>query len=123
MRIKSVFIKNFRRLKSCKIDIGETKTIFVGANNSGKTTAMNALYTFLSNKKFHTQDFTLSNWNTINTFGKEWEKEPIKDSDEFKKTLEIDSWDVHLPQLDLWIDVKTDEYQHVCHMIPTLDWT
>ncbi|MEG1673095.1 MAG: AAA family ATPase [Alistipes sp.] len=43
MRIKSVFIKNFRRLQSCKIDIGEKETIFVGANNSGKTTAMDAL--------------------------------------------------------------------------------
>lgn len=122
MRIKSVFIKNFRRLKSCKIDIGETKTIFVGANNSGKTTAMNALYVFLSDKKFHTQDFTLSNWNTINTFGKEWEKEPIEDNVEFKKTFEIDSWDAYLPQLDLWLDVKADEYHHICHMIPTLDW-
>lgn len=123
MRIKSVFIKNFRRLQSCKIDVGEKETIFVGANNSGKTTAMDALHIFLSQKEFHTQDFTLSNWDSLNTFGKEWEKEPIEDSEEFKNTLKIDSWDAFLPKLDLWIDVKTNEYHHVCHMIPTLDWT
>lgn len=123
MRIKSVFIKNFRRLQSCKIDIGDRETIFVGANNSGKTTAMDALYIFLSQKDFHTQDFTLSNWDSLNTFGNEWEKEPIEDSEEFKKTLKIDTWDEFLPQLDLWLNVKTHEYHHVGHMIPTLDWT
>jgi len=47
MKIDFVRIKNFRKLKSCKIEFSDKETIFVGANNSGKTTAMDALITFL----------------------------------------------------------------------------
>lgn len=36
MRIQSVHIRNFRKLKNCHIDFGERETVFVGANNSGK---------------------------------------------------------------------------------------
>ncbi len=122
MKIKSVSIKNFRRLKSSKIDISEKKTVFVGANNSGKTTAMNAICTFLADKKFHTQDFTLSNWTELNSFGHEWEKEEIESSEEFKKTMDINSWDDYLPQFDLWLDVNDSELHYISHIIPTLDW-
>lgn len=62
MRIKFVLIQNFRKLQSCRIDFSEKETIFVGANNSGKTTAMDALRTFLERKNFKTQDFTLSHF-------------------------------------------------------------
>ena len=36
MNIAFVEIKNFRKLKSCRIDLSPKSTIFVGANNSGK---------------------------------------------------------------------------------------
>ena len=37
MKIKKIYIQNFRKLKSCAIDFDDTQTICVGANNSGKT--------------------------------------------------------------------------------------
>ena len=55
MRIQSVHIRNFRKLKNCHIDIGERETVFVGANNSGKTSAISAIVWFLKN----TEKFTL----------------------------------------------------------------
>ena len=34
MKIHSIHIKNFRKLKNCHIDFGDKETVFVGANNS-----------------------------------------------------------------------------------------
>lgn len=39
MKIAFVDIQNFRKLKQCRIDLSEETTLFVGANNSGKTSA------------------------------------------------------------------------------------
>ena len=53
MKITSVHIRNFRKLKNCRIDFGEKETVFVGANNSGKTSAISAIVWFLrNNEKF-----------------------------------------------------------------------
>ena len=43
MKIQSIDIQNFRKLLQCHIDFSEKTTLFVGANNSGKTSAMDAL--------------------------------------------------------------------------------
>jgi len=43
MRIAFVEIANFRKLLSVRVDLHERQTLFVGANNSGKTSAMLAL--------------------------------------------------------------------------------
>ena len=47
MNIAFVEIRNFRRLKSCRVDLGAKTTVFVGANNSEKTSAMFAFVKFL----------------------------------------------------------------------------
>ena len=46
MKIQSVHIRNYRKLKNCHIDFGEKKTVLVGANNSGKTSAISAIVWF-----------------------------------------------------------------------------
>jgi len=69
MHIKFVEIQNFRKLKAILIEFAEKITLFVGAKNSGKTSAMEVLIRFLVNKKFSTNDFTLSNWVQINRIG------------------------------------------------------
>ena len=118
MKIKFVHIQNFRKLKSCRIDFSEKETIFVGANNSGKTTAMDALITFLERKEFKTQDFTLSNWKELNKIGETWCKgTELSEEDKSIKKLEP-----YLPFLDLWIEVEDSELHYVSHIIPTLDW-
>lgn len=57
MKLNQVKIRNFRKLSDCTIDFDDTQTIFVGANNSGKTTAMSALRWFLDEpNRFTAQD-------------------------------------------------------------------
>lgn len=118
MKIKFVQIQNFRKLQSCRIDFSEKETIFVGANNSGKTTAMDALMIFLEKKNFKTQDFTLSNWKELNIIGETWTSETeLSEGEKSIKKIEP-----YLPSLDLWIEVEDSELHYVSHIIPTLDW-
>ncbi|UPT70461.1 MAG: ATP-binding protein [Flavobacterium sp. JAD_PAG50586_2] len=118
MKIDFIKIKNFRKLNSCKIEFSEKETIFVGANNSGKTTAMDALITFLKRKEFKTQDFTISNWTVLNKIAESWiTKSDLSEGDKSIKLLEP-----YLPSLDLWLNVDTSELRYVSHLIPNLDW-
>lgn len=118
MKINSIHIQNFRKLQFCKIDFSEKETIFVGANNSGKTTAIDALMIFLKTKSFKTQDFTLCHWKNLNEVGKNWiQGDELKEEDKSVKVIEQ-----YLPILDLWIAVENSELHYVSHIIPTLDW-
>lgn len=120
MRICYVEIQGFRKLERIRIDLNVTKTLFVGANNSGKTSAMDALCAFLAETSgFTTNDFTLSNWGPINAVGEKWL------ADESKKSEEVDpdpSWDSLVPTVDVWISVKDAELHYVRGILPTLDW-
>ncbi|MGG7035711.1 MAG: ATP-dependent nuclease [Flavobacterium sp.] len=118
MKIACVDIQNFRKLKNCRIDFSEKETLLVGANNSGKTTAMDALIIFLKKEKFSTRDFTLINWLELNKIGNEW----ITEKDTAKLDLSINKWTDYLPTLDIWLNVELNEIHHVSHLIPTLDW-
>ena len=60
MKVTSIIIQNFRKLLECRIDISEGTTLFVGANNSGKTSARDALAKFLANRSFVFNDITIS---------------------------------------------------------------
>ncbi len=74
MKIKFVEVSNFRKLKSTHIDFDEKTTIFVGANNSGKTSAMVALrYFLLSPARLALRDITIANWPKIDALGEAWE--------------------------------------------------
>ena len=47
------------KLKNFHIDFGEKKTVLVGANNSGKTSAISAIVWFLKNTdRFTLKEFT-----------------------------------------------------------------
>ena len=48
MHINALRIRNFRRLKDVRIDLASDLSIFVGANNSGKTSASAALQLFMA---------------------------------------------------------------------------
>ena len=71
MNIAFVEIKNFRKLKSCRIDLSPKSTIFVGANNSGKTSAMFALMKFLKKRQVVLDDFTITNQYAIKQLGED----------------------------------------------------
>ena len=77
MHIEFVEIGNFRKLRAVHVGFAKDKTVFVGANNSGKTSAMVALRYFLLSREqsnFTLNDFTLSGWPKIDAAGAEWEK-------------------------------------------------
>lgn len=117
MKISFVEIQNFRKLKACHIDFSEKTTLFVGANNSGKTSAMEALIRFLKERsKFSYTDFTISNWDLIQQIGDTWLPGSNAPAD-------LSAWSNVLPSLDLWFDAHLNELQHISHIIPTLKWT
>jgi predicted ATP-dependent endonuclease of OLD family len=119
MRIDFLHIQNFRKLKNCRIDVSAKETLLVGANNSGKTSAMDALILFLTkNRSFDLKDFTLSNWSAINNIGETW----LKEKDPDKIDLTSKPWVSEIPTLDIWLHVENTELQHVSHIIPSLDW-
>lgn len=120
MKIAFTDIQNFRKLKNCRIVLSEQKTIFVGANNSGKTSAMDALIAFLkyNHREITVRDFTLSNWKDINRIGSDW----VDSGNGSEPDLTPDIWRLLMPSLDVWLEVDEKEVHYVSHIIPTLDW-
>lgn len=121
MRIDKAEIKNFRKLKDCSISFSEDQTILVGANNSGKTSAIKAFKLFLSDKGtvegFKYTDFTFDNWAVLNTLAASWLTE-----DPTPSVDEIYEWNQYCPTLDLYIQVESNEIHHVIDFLPSLDW-
>lgn len=111
MRISTIKIRNFRKLENVTIDIHNQTTLFIGANNSGKTSAITAIKLFLGNNKFLTYDFNLKNHLKIN--------------DLFDVDTEPDmrAFDDIFPTMDLWFYVKDDEIYRVGQLLPTLEWS
>lgn len=92
------------------VDFQEDTTLFIGANNSGKTSAMTAINLFLNEKRFSHYDFTLSNHIKINDL---FEVETEPSEQDFRNIF---------PAMDLWFHVEDDDIHHVSHLLPTLDW-
>lgn len=116
MNIAFVEIRNFRRLKSCRVDLGAKTTVFVGANNSGKTSAMFAFVKFLKKRQLVIEDFTLSNLAAITHLGERYVDEVNP------ATPNIDDWKDICPFIDVWLDVREDELRYVANILPTLSW-
>lgn len=117
MNIQSVQIRNFRKLKNCHIEFDEKQTVFVGANNSGKTSAISAIVWFLKNtEKFTLKEFTITNWAQINALGDHWLENDRVD----EQWLDPHKWDSIVPSMDIWITVKDGEQYRVNHLIPSL---
>lgn len=121
MHIEFVEIANFRKLLSIRVDLAKSTTLFVGANNSGKTSAMLALRKFLSPDgwPFQIHDITLCHWPEINAIGQSWLDARLSDKE---VNLNPQVWAGFLPALDLWLNVKNDELHRIRDLIPSLDW-
>lgn len=121
MRIEFIELANFRKLRCIRVGLAIDKTVFVGANNSGKTSTMVALRRFLltrERKRFSLNDFTLSHWPAMDAMGHEWEKAQAEEKEIPKP--KVDSF---LPFLDLWLHVEPGEEHYVQKIIPTLEWS
>ena len=117
MKIHCIEIQNFRKLKSTHVDLDAEQTLFVGANNSGKTSAMLALRYFLIDQlaAFSCRDISISNWDALVELGRKWETQSAEDEPVNSSLVAL------LPTMDVWLDVKDNELHHVVHLIPTLD--
>lgn len=110
MKISKIKIKNFRKLDDCTISIFDKTTLFVGANNSGKTSAMYCLMAFLGSneKRFKFTDFPLNKILLVDKFPAAWSVDEIQ---HFCPTLEI--------SLD---DIQDSDLPKIKHIIPSLSW-
>lgn len=121
MHIEFVEIANFRKLLSARVDLSLKTTLFVGANNSGKTSAMLALRRFLTPRRcpFEIHDFTLCHLRALVDIGEAWleanQAGGVAD-------LTLDAWVHALPALDLWLHVKEDEVHRVRDLVPLMEW-
>ena len=115
MKLTRIEIFNFRKLRRARLDLSDKQTLFVGANNSGKTSAMKALRKFLKDRGgIDTRDVTASNWAAIEHIAGAWIQETEAD---------LNPLLAQLPFLDVWLHAETSELHHVAHLIPTLNWT
>jgi hypothetical protein len=110
VHIKCFRVENFRRLKNARVDLESDRTIFVGANNSGKTSATHLFQMFLgrqSRAPFQIYDFTADCWKSFNSFD-----------------LESGNPESDLPRItfDLWFEVDDDNLHRVLDLLPSLDW-
>lgn len=105
MRIKKVTITNFRRLENVEIEFEETETVFVGSNNSGKTSATAIMRCFLGGKDFCIHDFSVGCIPSIDQFGLLGNAEGFPFID-----------------LDIWFEVDPDsiEYGRAAALLPRM---
>jgi predicted ATP-dependent endonuclease of OLD family len=109
MHLHSCHLRNLRRLRDVHIDLAGKTTTFVGANNSGKTTAVQAFLLFLESPargKFSIHDFNNGSW------------------EDFNRAAEAEQGAVPFPaiSLDLWFEVDDESLHRVFDLLPDLDW-
>src|SRR5699024_4874225 len=123
--IKSIEIKNYKQLKDTKIYLNDEQSIFVGANNSGKTSAIQAISNFLSGEQnFGIYDFTLSNWPRLNQIFDELmrsnSRENEKENETIKNKLQNEAANL-FPSMKVILQINEHELYHVQELIPTLN--
>ena len=120
MEIFSFKLKNYRRLADVTLVLSDNTTVLVGANNSGKTSCIGALHTFLkSPDNLRVKDISKRNWKKIQKLGEQVESN-FPDSEEIQELSE--SLVTLLPSLDIEINAKVSEAYKVRDIIPDLEW-
>ncbi|SEA76865.1 ATP-dependent nuclease [Alkalimonas amylolytica] len=113
MHLHSYRLKNFRRLKDAHIELAKDISIFVGSNNSGKTSSTQAIQAFVSGKidRFSLYDFNASCWQEMDTAGNLDLEGAIPDS------FVLPSID-----LDLWFEVAAEDLYLLIPLLPSTSW-
>lgn len=112
MKLQAYRLQNYRRLRDVVIELDDEISIFVGANNSGKTSAVQGLYSMLRGdaKKFELFDFSAALWAEIDAIG----KTAPGDEDAPKRLPSI--------LLDLWFRVGEDDLATAMSLLPSTEW-
>ncbi len=111
MHLHSCHIKNYRRLRDVHIELDSDISIFVGSNNSGKTTATQAIHAFVraSKERFSLYDFCSICWNEFDELGE------LSPDAELSHPLPVIS-------LDLWFEVAATDLALVLPLLPSSEW-
>ena len=111
MHLHSYRIENYRRLRDVYIELASDISIFVGSNNSGKTSATQVLYAFASGSKdkFSLYDFSSNCWKYFDDIGN-----LADDGVEQPKLPSI--------SLDLWFEVTESDLYLVIPLLPSTAW-
>jgi len=120
MKITSFVLKNYRRLADVTLILDDKTTVLVGANNSGKTSCIGALHTFLrSPDNLKVRDISMRNWKEIQKLGDQIEQE--FPASEKMKELSVVLVSL-LPSLDIEITAGASEAYKVRDILPDLEW-
>lgn len=115
MHLNRYHLRNFRRLEDVEVKLEEKDTIFVGANNSGKTSATAAFRLFVSRRgNFRVYDFSSPLISKLDLFG--------ESNFQSKDDAEKERLATQLPaiELDLWFTVSSAMYGRVAYLLPSV---
>ncbi|MBL1457014.1 MAG: AAA family ATPase [Methylophaga sp.] len=120
MKITSFALKNYRRLSNVTLVLDDKTTILVGANNSGKTSCIGALHTFLkSPDNLKIRDISKLNWKEIQKLCERFDEE----FPSTEQMQEISNKLISLlPSLDIEITAEASEAYKVRDILPDLEW-
>lgn len=112
MKLQAYRLRNYRRLRDVAIELDDKISIFVGANNSGKTSAAQGLYSMLRGdaSAFELFDFSAVLWAEIDDIG----NAAPDDTDTLKQLPAI--------TLDLWFRVGDADLGVAMPLLPSTDW-
>lgn len=103
MKLIQARINGFRRLENVLIDFDEQETVFVGPNNSGKTSAAEIFRLFLKSGNFSIHDFSVSNVTAFDKYARG----------------EIEEKELPSITLDLWFSLDPDtEFGRASLLLP-----
>lgn len=110
MHLHSYRLRNFRRLRDVHVELASDISIFVGANNSGKTSATQAMQMFLSGSKdaFSLYDFSSHVWPLLDEIG--------------EREGEVAEAEFPTVSLDLWFEVGSEDLRLVIPILPSTRW-
>lgn len=110
MHLHSYRLRNFRRLRNVHIELASDISIFVGANNSGKTSATQAIQLFMASGRdtFSLYDFSSDTWPRFDEIGE-------RDGD-------IADHEYPTISLDLWFEVTAADLYLVLPLLPSTAW-
>ncbi|SBW04903.1 Pathogenesis-related protein (modular protein) [uncultured Alphaproteobacteria bacterium] len=110
MHLHSYRLRNFRRLRDVHVELASDISIFVGANNSGKTSATQAMQMFLSGGKdaFSLYDFSSHVWQLLDEIG--------------EREGEVAEAEFPTASLDVWFEVGAEDLYLVIPILPSTAW-
>ncbi len=117
MKITDVEIKNFRALKDVSFKLDDKQSIFVGRNNSGKTSAMDLFNKFINRpgkNTFSWNDFSIICVNKFIDSINEYKKStnPGAESDNYEKTQK------KFPKISLKLKIEYGSDENITNLSP-----